>query len=398
MKNLMNSPRFFDYLDDEGLDAVVGTSPENLTYLTGFWAMTHWVRRAPQNYVLYPNRNAGSPAIITSSGLVDLLADQEISVEDIRRYGFFQLDHDAQATLSKEDSVQLKLMDAPVYDSPIDALVSAIKDKGLTRAKIGVDEIGMTPQCFDQLSDALPDATFSWAAGLLQKIRAVKTTEEIRRLRQAARIGEMSIDAALSIAAEGVTEIDFLREFNTCTARNDGLPVSICIGFGDRSAMSNSQPSSKALAKGDIIRFDVGGRYAHYRSDISRVASFGEPSKKVRTYHNAVHKGVLRAYDMIQPGLSVSDLFNAVVETVRREGIPHYQRNHVGHGIGLDGYDYPSIVPGRDDTLEENMVLCIETPYYELGFAGLQVEDMLRVTHDGAESLMSTDGALRVLE
>jgi len=82
---------------------------------------------------------------------------------------------------------------------------------------------------------------------------------------------------------------------------------------------------------------------------------------------------------------------------VRREGIPHYNRNHVGHGIGLDGYDVPNLTPSSTEVLEEGMVLCVETPYYELGFAGLQVEDMVRVTRDGVESLMSTAPDLRVV-
>ncbi|MGE3159420.1 MAG: M24 family metallopeptidase, partial [Xanthobacteraceae bacterium] len=108
-------------------------------------------------------------------------------------------------------------------------------------------------------------------------------------------------------------------------------------------------------------------------------------------------KGVLRGYDIIKPGLKVSDLFKDIVATVQREGIPHFARSHVGHGIGVDGYDPPNIAESSKDVLEENMVVCIETPYYELGFAGLQVEDMVRVTKDGAESLMTLPTALRIV-
>jgi len=170
-----------------------------------------------------------------------------------------------------------------------------------------------------------------------------------------------------------------------------------CIGFGSRSALSNVQPSERALKSGDLIRFDVGGRYRNYRSDMSRGAALGEPSAKVAKYYAAVEKGVLRAYDIIKPGVKVADLFAEVVATVQREGIPHFARSHVGHGIGVDGYDPPNIAPGSADVFEENMVVCIETPYYELGFAGLQVEDMVRVTKDGAESLMTLKTGLRIV-
>ena len=110
-----------------------------------------------------------------------------------------------------------------------------------------------------------------------------------------------------------------------------------------------------------------------------------------------VEKGVLSAYDVIKPGLKVSELFNHVVETVRREGISHFKRSHIGHGIGVDGYDPPNISDSSGELLEENMVVCIETPYYELGFAGLQVEDMVLVRKNGAQSLMTLPTGLRIV-
>jgi Xaa-Pro aminopeptidase len=194
-----------------------------------------------------------------------------------------------------------------------------------------------------------------------------------------------------------MTEIEMARVFHSTTTLLDGVPVTGCIGFGDRSAMSNVQPSEQTLKMGDAIRFDVGCRYKYYRSDISRIAVMGEPSAKLQSYHNALYMGVQRAYEILKPGLRVADLFEAVVETVRKEGIPHYARSHVGHGIGIEGYDPPNIAGNSADVFEENMVICVETPYYELGFAGLQVEDMILVTRDGAESLMARDGRLRVL-
>ena len=161
--------------------------------------------------------------------------------------------------------------------------------------------------------------------------------------------------------------------------------------------MPNVQPSDRKLEDGDIIRFDVGGRYKHYRADIARNAVLGEPNKKVRTYYEALWKGVQRGTEMLKPGVRAADVFDAVVETVRREGIPHYARTHVDHGIGLDGYDLPQLTPDSKDVLEEGMVLCVETPYYELGFGGLQVENMVAVGPDGPQSLMKTNGKLRVI-
>lgn len=393
---LTNLPRLREVLKAEGLDAIVGTCAENVTYLSGFWAMSQWVRRGPQAYVLHTRDGQGG-AVVANSGVVDLIADQEIWVEDVRRYGYFQIDVDASATLSPEDRKQARLFESSAYKGPVEALCAAIEERGLARARIGIDEQGITPQCWDQLRQMLPEATLVRAFALIEKVRAIKMPEEIARLRAAARISCLSVDAALAAARPGIAEREMLRVFNRTTVENDASPVTNCIGFGDRSAMSNVQPSDRPLRRGDAIRFDVGCRYRHYRSDISRIGFYGEPPEKLLRYYRALEKGVLRGYEIIRPGLKVTDLFDQVVETVRREGLPHYKRSHVGHGIGVDGYDPPNIGPGTDATLEQDMVICVETPYYELGFAGLQVEDMIRVTADGAESLMQFGTELRVI-
>ena len=123
----------------------------------------------------------------------------------------------------------------------------------------------------------------------------------------------------------------------------------------------------------------------------------GKPNSKLAQYHRAICVGLDRAIEMIKPGVRAADVFEACVETVRREGIPHYQRSHVGHGIGLDGYDAPNIAPSNFEVFEEGMVICVETPYYEMGFAGLQVEDTLVITKDGVDSFMLSKTELQVL-
>ncbi len=393
---LANIPRLKDFIAKNNLDTVIATCPENVTYLSGFWAMSQWVRRGPQAYVLFP-RETAQPCIIANSGILDLIPDQQPWIREVRRYGYFQIDVDSSATLDAGDVLQQQLFGSTAYKDSVDALVTAMKEKGLTRGTVGIDEMGITPQCMEQLAAALPDIKFVRCFSLFERVRSVKTPGEIEILQKAARITERAIDAALSIAAEGVTEREMLRAFNASLAHDDAAPVVGCIGFGNRSAMINVQPSDRKLKRGDLIRFDVGGRYRNYRSDMSRGASLGEPAPKIAKYYRAVEKGVLRGYDIIKPGLKVSELFKEIVATVRKEGIPHFARSHVGHGIGVDGYDPPNISESSTDVLEENMVICVETPYYELGFAGLQVEDMVRVTNNGAASLMSLPTALRIL-
>ena len=85
----------------------------------------------------------------------------------------------------------------------------------------------------------------------------------------------------------------------------------------------------------------------------------------------------------LKPGVPIADLFQIGMRPLRENGIPHYERHHLGHGTGIEGYDLPLITPKNSLKLEAGMVFCVETPYYEPGFAGLQVEDIMEVTPTG---------------
>ena len=99
---LANIPRLRDLMQRDGFDAVIATCPENVTYLSGFWAMSQWVRRGPQAYVLFPKGDE-QPCVIANSGILDLVADQDIWMTEIRRYGYFQMDVDKSAKLDETD-------------------------------------------------------------------------------------------------------------------------------------------------------------------------------------------------------------------------------------------------------------------------------------------------------
>jgi Xaa-Pro dipeptidase len=394
---LMNAPRLQDRMRKDGLSAVVATSPENVTYSSGFWCMSQWIRRGPQAYVVIPADNVGAPCVIASSQVIDLIADQDVWVRDIRRYGLFVVDHTPNVELDSCDRQIDGMLQAPDQGDAIAALVKSLKEYGLEGKKVGVDELGILPGLWDKLLAAMPTTTFVRCENVFRHARAIKTPDEVARLRKSAQIAEQSIVAAMAVARPGATEMDLARAFHNCTINEGGMPVLGCIGFGLRSAMANVQPSERKLQNGEIIRFDVGGRYRHYRADIARNGFLGEPSAKVKKFHRAIRVGLEVCHELIKPGMRTAEVFDKAVAAVQREGIPHYQRHHVGHGIGLDGYDAPDIAPSSKEVFEEGMVICAETPYYEMGFGGLQVEDTMVVTRDGVDSFMKTSAELRVV-
>ena len=386
---LMNRPLFEQVLSDNKLDGFLGTGPESVTWLSGYWAMPQWIRRGPQAYAFQPRRSDAGSFIVTSKGLLDQAADQDLYVNAVHYFGFFAYE-DFGAQGAAADSRLRELLQGQEHAGPAEALGHALQNAGLTTARIGIEMDGLAEGVLERVKEMCPSLEFVRADALAKKFRALKAAREVSRLRQAGRIAERSISAALDGLCTGETEADMALRFHTQTVSEGAFPVLGCIGFGERGALPNVDPSAtRRLAQGDTIRFDVGGRYRHYRADIARIAVHGEPTTRAQQCHGAVQAGIEHAYSIIRPGLPASQLFNEVMDAVRKSGLPHYRRNHVGHGIGLDGYEVPALTANSTDVLQSGMVMCIETPYYELGFGGFQVEDMVHVTDTGVESLMT---------
>lgn len=364
------------------LEGLVATSPENVTYLTGFRAFGHVLLRDTQVYAVLPL--AGEVRVVAPKGELDLAAEYGIAPEQVVPFGTFHAQIPENLAGAQEQfGVMLRQESLP---SAAEALVQAIKTAGLGNGVIGIDESRISLQVLDSLPQMLPGVRIKRAAGVFSQIRMVKTVDEIRRLRSAAQITEAACLHTMDQAREGMTELELAIIFEKALLDRGARPSFTVLGFGDHSAFLNVQPTGRQLKKGDIVRFDIGCNYDYYHADIARTFVFGAiKDKRIPAYYRAIRNGEQQALDAIRPGVLASEIFRIAVDGVREEGLPAYNRHHCGHGIGIEVYDPPIIGPGNNTVLEPGMVLCIETPYYELGFGGFQVEDTLVVTDDGCE-------------
>ena len=109
---------------------------------------------------------------------------------------------------------------------------------------------------------------------------------------------------------------------------------------------------------------------------------------KAEDYYKWLADGVEAGKEAARPGVTAGEIFDIMQKQVRK-GIPDFTRFHCGHGIGVAMYDGPQIVPGSDRVLEENMIICLETPYYEVGWGGMMVEETVLIQADGAHYITS---------
>lgn len=249
----------------------------------------------------------------------------------------------------------------------------------------------------DALDPAGLPGTWEPAGGWMSGVRALKTPPEVERLAEAARLAEAGIDGALAAAAPGVTERQLKRIVASTMAAGGGYPRFVVVTAGERSALSDARATTRPLLVGDLVRFDVGCTFEGYWSDVGRTAVVGEPDAEQERRYAAILAGEDAQLAAARPGLTAGELFRVAVDAVEGRGLRPYRRHHCGHGIGIEVYESPAVSPGVDTPLREGMVLCLETPFYQLGWGGMMVEDTIVVTGDGHHRLTGSDRSLRVI-
>jgi Xaa-Pro aminopeptidase len=248
---------------------------------------------------------------------------------------------------------------------------------------------------------AIADAHAGFVPALATAVRqaGLGRAQEVERLRAAAGVTEHAIHTAIDVAAVGMSETELQLVVATELARGGVTPRFVVVTAGPRSAYSDTPASpDQRLRRGDLLRFDVGGLFDGYWSDLGRTAVVGEPNDTQRRRYDAILQGEQVQLDLARPGVPAGAVFDVAVEEVERHGLAPYRRHHCGHGIGLDVYEAPIIAPAGEQVLKKGMVFCFETPYYELGWGGMMVEDTLVITEDGVELLSVSDRSLRVIE
>jgi Xaa-Pro aminopeptidase len=378
-------------LDGEGLDAIVATSPVNLYYITGFRSVSHSLFHGLELYGVFTRQGVGLvvPFIDTTG-----VAADEIAVDHLQCYGKFFFEYADDPGVIGRKIREFTKSPAP---AAADGLAAVLGSLGVIGRRVGVDESGMLPATWRMIEERLKGTTIEPAYQHLRTARMIKSPGEVSRLERAATIAEDGIAAVLGMLKPGVTEREAAQVYEQEVLRRGASPSFTVVTIGERAALADVYPGERKLAPGELVRFDLGCTYQGYRSDIARTAVLGRPSDKQARYYSAILAGEKAAIAAMKPGVPVSQIFELAMRVTREAGMPHYQRTHVGHGIGLEPYDPPTINAATSTPLERGMVFCVETPYYEHPWGGVQVEDAVEITVSGVRRLTRSSQELQVV-
>ena len=382
-----------------GVDALVAMLPENFYYASGCLSIYSYINRiAGLAMVLVPRDESLAPVAILNP--YERPSFQDLSwIEDAREYQmwlYIDPTHQAGYDPSQEKKVE-RGTDFGFAES-FRMLGEALREKGLDRKKVGIDAGYIQHSSWELLVKNCPDAQFVDAEKVWLDSRVVKTPWEIEYLRIATEVVEKAINVSCKAIHEGATHAEVQHAYNLEAASDPRVigPHFLHLRMGTKWS-PEYLPTGYRLKKGDLIEYDCGVNCMGYISDTARTFSLGKPSDVAKRTHDLTTGGLRKALKLVGPGVRFCDVFEVGHSHVKAQ-MPHFNRGHIGHSIGLTiAIEEPPFISPTDETrFEPGMVFCVEIPYYGWEVGGISNEQIVVITENGYDLL--TQNTLDLVE
>ncbi len=263
---------------------------------------------------------------------------------------------------------------------------------------LSVEEEYLTLRVYNQLQKAAQGIELHSQLHFVEEIRAIKEESEVEKIATAARIADKAFLQILPLIKPGMREEEIALELEY-RLRKEGSqknPFDIIVASGPRSALPHGLASPRIIGEGELITIDFGAVFAGYSSDMTRTFVLGAPSKKQRD----IYKLVLDAQELAMQNLTAGNHCQAI-DALTRE---HFQKNGyasffghgLGHGVGLEVHELPTLSPKGNRTLEEGMVFTVEPGLYFEGWGGVRIEDLVVLHNNGPKILTSSPKGLSI--
>lgn len=248
----------------------------------------------------------------------------------------------------------------------------------------------------------LPDVEFVLASEILAPMRMIKTDAELDLMRQAGAITEQAFEKAVARLKPGVTELEIATEIDYQFKWLGAAHTSFVTGVffaGEAHDRAAGHASVKRLQRGDSVMFDLGCVYAGYCSDFGRTAFCGEPSAEYLKVHDLIQRSQQAGIAALKAGQVTGAQVNATARVIIEEaGYSQFFTHRLGHGIGVTVHEPPWLDVVEQTVLQSNMTFTVEPSIVVPGKFGNRVEDVVRVTPQGGESLYHADHRLYLID
>jgi Xaa-Pro aminopeptidase/Xaa-Pro dipeptidase len=230
----------------------------------------------------------------------------------------------------------------------------------------------------------------------IEKLRMIKSVEDIAIIQQAAKIADQALANILPLIKVGITERELANELDYQMAKlgSDEPSFATILLFGERSALPHGVPSNRALKQGDLILIDFGAVIDGYRSDMTRTFVFGKASEQQKEIYQLVQNAQQAAIDAVYEGVSGAHLHQQSADILLNSEYKDYAGEGLGHGVGLQLHEQPFLGPDCQHNIEQGCVFTIEPGIYIPNWGGIRIEDDLVLTEHGLTILTQAPKAL----
>lgn len=254
--------------------------------------------------------------------------------------------------------------------------------------KIGFEENIMSFSTYSQYKNKM-ECEFVPLNGLVEEIRIIKDQFEIEQIRKAQAIADKAFEHMLDFIKPGMTEREIGLELEFAMKKMGATALSFpsIIASGVRSSLPHGQATDKVVENGDFLTLDFGAVYNGYCSDMTRTIVIGKPTDKMVEIYNVVLEAEERALKAMKPGARCIDMDAVARDYIKEKGYGEYFGHSLGHGVGREIHEAPSVGYKNESKLKAGMVVTDEPGIYVPNFGGVRIEDLVLITEDGCEAI-----------
>ncbi|SPF34604.1 Xaa-Pro aminopeptidase [Candidatus Sulfotelmatobacter kueseliae] len=271
-------------------------------------------------------------------------------------------------------------------ESPYQLVAQGLKDRGMVSGRLGIEET-MRFVFVDGIAKAVPQAALAGATPVTAGCRMIKSANEVALMRLASQVTLAVYEAVYLALREGMTQRDVSALIEKAYDRM-GFPGGASVTVGEYSASPHGSTTPQVIREGSIVMIDDGCTVEGYQSDITRTFVLGKASDKMRQVFDIVHRAQSAALAAARPGNECGAVDAAARKVITDAGYgPDYKyfTHRLGHGLGMDGHEWPYLVRGNATKLQPNITTSNEPGIYIRGEFGVRLEDDMHVTENGAE-------------
>ncbi|KQL32617.1 MULTISPECIES: Xaa-Pro peptidase family protein [Bacillaceae] len=358
--------RIQSFLKSNNIDAAFITTPDNVFYFTGF-------RSNPHERLL---------GVLIFKDAAPFIICPQMEVPDALATGW------TGDIVGHQDT-----------ENAWDIVVQTIQNKVGVINSLAIEKAHLTVERQEAILERIPAIQISRIDEAINKLRVIKTEDELVNMRKAAELADFAIEVGCKEIAEGKTELEILNAIENAVKEKGGYQMSFdtMVLSGPKTASPHGNPGDRKIQKGDFILFDLGVVYNGYCSDITRTVSFGEPTEEKREVYETVRRAEEAAVNAVKPGVTAMELDKIARDVITDAGYGEYFTHRLGHGLGISVHEFPSITGVNEMELETGMVFTIEPGIYHPDITGVRIEDDVVVTENGVEVLTKFPKELIVL-